>query len=150
MHIDKILQKMTLEDKIALCSGATFWETKKFENYGIPSLFMCDGPHGLRKQEREEGADMLGINESRPATCFPAAATTAGSWDPELLARIGAAIGEEAKDQCVGLVLGPGVNLKRNPLCGGISSISARTPIWPENWRQDLSVVLRARALEPV
>ena len=116
MDIEKILQQMTLEDKIALCSGENFWETKKYEKYGIPSLFMCDGPHGLRKQEN--AADMLGVNESRKATCFPAEVTTAGSWDPELLAEIGAAIGEEAKEQGVGLVLGPGANLKRNPLCG--------------------------------
>ena len=116
MDIEKILNQMTLEDKIALCSGANFWETKKFEKYGIPSLFMCDGPHGLRKQE--DAADMLGVNASRPATCFPAEVTTAGSWNPELLTEIGAAIGEEAKEQGVGLVLGPGANLKRNPLCG--------------------------------
>ena len=116
MDIEKILQQMTLEDKIALCSGENFWETKKYEKYGIPSLFMCDGPHGLRKQENV--ADMLGVNESRKATCFPAEVTTAGSWDPELLAEIGAAIGEEAREQGVGLVLGPGANLKRNPLCG--------------------------------
>lgn len=116
MDIEKILQEMTLEDKIALCSGADFWQTKKFEKYGIPSLFMCDGPHGLRKQE--DAADMLGVNNSRKATCFPAAVTTAGSWDPELLTAIGSAIGEEARDQGVGLVLGPGANLKRNPLCG--------------------------------
>ena len=116
MDIEKILQQMTLEDKIALCSGENFWETKKYEQYGIPSLFMCDGPHGLRKQENV--ADMLGINESRKATCFPAEVTTAGSWDPELLTAIGSAIGQEAREQCVGLVLGPGANLKRNPLCG--------------------------------
>ena len=116
MDIEKILQQMTLEDKIALCSGENFWETKKYEQYGIPSLFMCDGPHGLRKQENV--ADMLGVNESRKATCFPAEVTTAGSWDPELLTEIGAAISEEAKEQGVGLVLGPGANLKRNPLCG--------------------------------
>lgn len=116
MDIEKILNKMTLEDKIALCSGASFWETKKYETYGIPALFMCDGPHGLRKQEN--AADMLGVNNSRPATCFPAEVTTAGSWDPVLLEQIGAAIGEEAKEQGVGLVLGPGANLKRNPLCG--------------------------------
>lgn len=116
MDIEKILQQMTLEDKIALCSGENFWETKKYEKYGIPSLFMCDGPHGLRKQE--DVADMLGVNESRKATCFPAEVTTAGSWDPELLTEIGAAIGEEAREQGVGLVLGPGANLKRNPLCG--------------------------------
>ena len=116
MDIETILQQMTLEDKIALCSGKNFWETKKYEKYGIPSLFMCDGPHGLRKQE--DVADMLGVNESRKATCFPAEVTTAGSWDPELLTEIGAAIGEEAREQGVGLVLGPGANLKRNPLCG--------------------------------
>ena len=116
MDIEKILQQMTLEDKIALCSGENFWETKKYEKYGIPSLCMCDGPHGLRKQE--DAADMLGVNESRKATCFPAEVTTAGSWDPELLTAIGSAIGQEAREQGVGLVLGPGVNLKRNPLCG--------------------------------
>lgn len=116
MDIETILQQMTSEDKISLCSGENFWETKKYEKYGIPSLFMCDGPHGLRKQE--DVADMLGVNESRKATCFPAEVTTAGSWDSELLAEIGAAIGEEAKEQGVGLVLGPGANLKRNPLCG--------------------------------
>ena len=116
MDIEKILQKMTLEDKIALCSGENFWETKKFEKYGIPSLFMCDGPHGLRKQE--DAADMLGVHQSRAATCFPAEVTTAGSWDPELLTAIGSAIGEEAREQGVGLVLGPGANLKRNPRCG--------------------------------
>lgn len=116
MEIERILKQMTLEDKIALCSGANFWETKKYEKYGIPSLFMCDGPHGLRKQE--DAADMLGLNNSRPATCFPAEVTTAGSWNPELLEQIGAAVGEEAKEQGVGLVLGPGANLKRNPLCG--------------------------------
>ena len=116
MDIEKILQQMTLEDKIALCTGENFWETKKYEAYGIPSLFMCDGPHGLRKQEN--GADMLGVHQSRAATCFPAEVTTAGSWDPELLTAIGSAIGEEAREQGVGLVLGPGANLKRNPLCG--------------------------------
>jgi len=116
MEIEKILSQMTLEDKIALCSGANFWQTKKYEQYGIASLFMCDGPHGLRKQE--DAADMLGVNKSRPATCFPAEVTTAGSWDPELLTEIGAAIGQEAKEQGGSLVLGPGANLKRNPLCG--------------------------------
>ncbi len=116
MDIEKILKEMTLEDKIALCSGENFWETKKYEAYGIPSLFMCDGPHGLRKQEN--GADMLGVHQSRAATCFPAEVTTAGSWDPKLLTAIGSAIGEEAREQGVGLVLGPGANLKRNPLCG--------------------------------
>ena len=116
MEFDVIIRQMTLQDKIALCSGKNFWETKKQEKYGIPSFFMCDGPHGLRKQEK--ASDMLGVNRSRAATCFPAEVTTASSWDPKLLREIGKAIGEEAKDQGVGLVLGPGVNIKRNPLCG--------------------------------
>ncbi len=118
MDIEKILQNMTLEDKIALCSGADFWETKAYEKYGIPSIHLSDGPNGLRKQERGSGADMLGVNESRPATCFPAAVTTASSWDPALLETVGRAIGEEAREQGVGVVLGPSLNLKRNPLCG--------------------------------
>lgn len=116
--IDEIISLMTLEEKIALCSGASFWKSKAYEKYGIPSLFMCDGPHGLRKQERADGADMLGINNSRKATCFPSEVTSANSFDEILLEKIGSAIGEEAIDQDVGLVLGPGVNIKRNPLCG--------------------------------
>lgn len=107
---------MTLKDKIRLCSGASFWKTKNMKKYGIPSVFMCDGPHGLRKQESV--TDMLGLNSSRPATCFPAAVTSANSWDRELLFKIGGAIAEEALHQRVHLVLGPGCNLKRNPLCG--------------------------------
>ena len=118
MDIDLILSKMTLEDKIALCEGASFWETKAFEQYGIPSMFVCDGPSGLRRQDKTGGADMLGVNDSRPATCFPAAVTTANSWDPALLEEVGKAIGEEARHQGVGVVLGPGCNIKRNPLCG--------------------------------
>lgn len=118
MKHTEIIRKMSLEDKIALCSGENFWQTKGMEKYGIPSLFMCDGPHGLRKQDREDGADMLGVNESRKATCFPTAVTTASTWDPALIEEIGMAIGEEAASQDVGLVLGPGANIKRNPLCG--------------------------------
>jgi len=109
---------MSLEDKIAFCEGANFWETKAYEKYGIPAMFVCDGPNGLRKQDLSGGTDMLGVNKSQPATCFPAAVTTANSWDPDLLHAVGTAIGEEARAQGVGVVLGPGCNLKRNPLCG--------------------------------
>ncbi len=116
MNVDMILEKMTLEDKIALCSGANFWQTKAMEEYGIPGMFMCDGPHGLRKQVN--AGDMLGINESIPATCFPTAVTTGMSWDVNLMERIGRAIGKEAAANDVGLVLGPGVNIKRDPKCG--------------------------------
>jgi beta-glucosidase len=118
MDIEQILEKMTLEDKIALCEGASFWETKTYEKYSIPAMFLCDGPNGLRKQERTSGTDMLGINESRSATCFPSGVTTADSWDENLIFEVGRAIGEEARNQNVGVVLGPSCNLKRNPLCG--------------------------------
>ncbi len=116
MNIDAILERMTLKEKIALCSGASFWQTKAMEHHGIPSLFMCDGPHGLRKQENV--GDMLGINESHPATCFPTAVTTGMSWDVALMERIGRAIGKEASACDAGLVLGPGANIKRDPKCG--------------------------------
>lgn len=116
MDIEAICKSMTLEDKIALCSGENFWETKAFAKYGVPSLRMSDGPNGLRRQE--QGVDMVGVNQSRPATCFPTAVTAASSWDPALLEQEAGAIAEEAVDQGVGMVLGPGVNIKRNPLCG--------------------------------
>ena len=99
--MEKIISQMRLEDKIALCEGANFWETKAFPQYGIPTMFVCDGPNGLRKQDVSGGTDMLGVNNSRPATCFPAAVTTAASWDADLLQEVGTAIGEEAKDQGV-------------------------------------------------
>ena len=83
MNIEQILENMTLEEKIALCSGADFWHTKEIKNHGIPSMMMSDGPHGLRKQP--ESADMLGINESVPAPSFPTASISACSWDQELL-----------------------------------------------------------------
>lgn len=118
MDIEKIISEMTLEDKIALCEGANFWETKVYDKYGIPAMFVCDGPSGLRRQDLSGGTDMLGVNASRPATCFPAGVTTANSWDPDLMQLVGSAIGEEARSQGVGVVLGPGANLKRNPLCG--------------------------------
>ena len=118
MDIENIISKMTLEDKIVFCEGASFWETRKFEKYGIPAMFVCDGPHGLRKQDMDGKSDMLGVNQSRPATCFPTAVTTANSWDTDLLQAVGSAIGKEARNQNVGVVLGPGCNLKRNPLCG--------------------------------
>lgn len=115
-RIEEIIGKMTLEDKVAFCTGKDFWQTKDYEKYGIPSIFMCDGPLGVRKQM--DKSDMLGVNKSYPSTCFPAEVTTAGSWDTELLNEIGKALGEECKDQGVAMLLGPGANMKRNPLCG--------------------------------
>ena len=116
MDIEQILKNMTIEEKIAFCSGADFWHTKEMKHYEIPSIMMSDGPHGLRKQP--ETADMLGINESVPATSFPTAVLSACSWDKELLKREGEAIAREAIANKVSLVLGPGANIKRNPLCG--------------------------------
>src|SRR5690554_7176289 len=92
MKYKDILKKMTLEEKISLCSGANAWQTKAMDRHGIPSLFMCDGPHGLRKQDIDGDNDMLGINDSKPATCFPTAVTTASSWDTDLIGQIGEAI----------------------------------------------------------
>ncbi len=116
MNIPEIIAQMTLEDKISLCTGADFWHSKAMEQYGIPAFTMSDGPHGLRCQSGE--ADMIGVNESLPATCFPTAVTAGAAWDPELYAAEGAAIGEEAVAAGVDVVLGPGCNIKRNPLCG--------------------------------
>ena len=107
---------MTLKEKILLCEGVNFWETKAVPEYGISSMYMCDGPHGIRRQDNK--ADHLGMNRSNPATCFPTAVSTACSWDEELLGRVGATIAKEAADQKIGVFLGPGVNIKRNPLCG--------------------------------
>ena len=114
--VQDILSKMTLEDKISLCNGADFWHSKAMAQYGIPAVTMSDGPHGVRCQKN--GADMLGVNESEPATCFPTAVTSGATWDAELLKAEGQAIGEEGLSYGVDVVLGPGVNIKRNPLCG--------------------------------
>lgn len=107
---------MKLEEKAALLSGKGEWQTWDFERLGIPSVYCSDGPHGIRKQAG--AGDHLGLNPSLPATCFPTAATVANSWDPQLGEEIGKALGEEACVQGVHVVLGPGLNIKRSPLCG--------------------------------
>ena len=114
--IKAIVSKMTLEDKISLCTGADFWRSRKMEQYGIPSFTMSDGPHGLRFQSGDK--DMIGVNKSDPATCFPAAVTAGAAWNPDLYGAEGKAVGEEALQYGVDVVLGPGCNIKRNPLCG--------------------------------
>lgn len=115
LHKD-IIEKMTLVEKIALCSGANYWTTKAFPQHGIPSIRVNDGPHGLRRQK--DDADNLGINDSIPATCFPTACATSASWDRDLLREMGEALGEEALQEGTAVLLGPGINIKRNPLCG--------------------------------
>ena len=109
-------RELTLEERAQLLAGESHWKTYAAPSAGIPSLLLSDGPHGLRKQEGAQ--DCMGIADSRPATCFPTASALACSFDPELVERVGAAIGEEARRQGVDVALGPGVNIKRHPLCG--------------------------------
>jgi len=116
IDVAAVLAELTLDEKAALLDGSDFWHTQGVERLGVPAIMMTDGPHGLRKQANE--ADHLGLNNSVPATCFPPAAGVASSWDPALMARIGAALGDECRASDVAVLLGPGVNMKRSPLCG--------------------------------
>ena len=111
-----MIQKMTIEEKAAILSGKNVWQTWNIDRLGIPSIFCSDGPHGIRKQAGE--GDHLGLNESVPSTCFPTAAAVANSWDEGLAEEIGKALGEEASSLDVNVLLGPGLNIKRSPLCG--------------------------------
>ena len=115
-NTELLLKKLTLEEKCALLSGAETFKTRGMPEHGIPQIWLSDGPHGLRKQAGE--SDHLGLNPSVPATCFPTASAVANSWDTALGEEIGAALGEEAAAQEVSVLLGPGLNMKRNPLCG--------------------------------
>ena len=115
VNIEQTLAKMTVEEKAALVSGTDFMYTNPIPRLGIPSLCMSDGPHGLRKQI--DGGDN-GVSRSEPATAFPTAACIASGWNPENARKIGAAIAEECRHYGVHVLLGPGVNIKRNPLCG--------------------------------
>lgn len=116
IEIKEMLKQLTIEEKISLCSGADFWHTEKMEKLNLPAVMMCDGPHGLRKQEGE--GDHLGINESIKTVCYPSASALASSFDTKLLETLGAALGEECQAEQVGMLLGPGLNMKRSPLCG--------------------------------
>lgn len=111
-----IIKKMTLQEKASFMSGKDFWTTMDMKKYNIPSIFLSDGPHGLRKQA--EAADHLGLNQGIPATCFPTSATVANSWDVELGEKMATYLGKEALSLKVNVLLGPGTNIKRNPLCG--------------------------------
>ena len=111
-----IIKNMTVEEKAAFLSGKNEWQTRDFPRLGISSILCSDGPHGVRKQAG--AGDHLGLNPSLPATCFPTAATVAGSWDEELAREVGQALGEEAAALGVDVLLGPGLNIKRSPLCG--------------------------------
>lgn len=116
MDPNKILSQMTLEEKAAFCSGHDFWHTKALERLDVPAVMMCDGPHGLRKQEGE--GDHLGINKSIETVCYPSAAALASSFDRDVMKQIGEALGQECQAENVAMLLGPGLNIKRSPLCG--------------------------------
>lgn len=116
MKHQDMIKKLTLEQKCALLSGKNTWQTQTYPKQGVPAIWLSDGPNGLRKQAG--AADHLGLNPSEPATCFPPAATIANSWDPELGEAVGRALGEETASYRVNVLLGPGLNTKRSPLCG--------------------------------
>lgn len=116
MKHPEIIAKLSIEQKCALLSGRTTWQTQEYPKQGVPTIWLSDGPNGLRKQAG--ASDHLGLNPSEPATCFPTAATMANSWDPELGEAVGCALGEETASYDVNVLLGPGLNLKRSPLCG--------------------------------
>ena len=113
---EDIINQLTLEEKASLISGKNFWETQDVARLNIPSIFLADGPHGIRRQVAS--ADHLGLNESTKATCFPTASALASSWNIELANKVGIALGQEARHQDVNVLLGPGLNIKRNVLCG--------------------------------
>lgn len=115
-NIEELIRQMTLEEKAGMCSGDDFWHLKGVERLGIPRIMVCDGPHGLRKQE--DSADHLGINDSIKAVCFPSAAGLAASFDRKLLQQTGETLGEECRAEEVAVLLGPAINIKRSPLCG--------------------------------
>ncbi len=116
LDIEKILQEMALEEKAQMCSGRDFWHSQDVERLGIPSVMMCDGPNGLRKQKGQ--GDHLGINESIETVCYPTSSAIAASFDRDLLRKLGESLGEECQSEQVSMLLGPGVNMKRSPLCG--------------------------------
>ncbi|GLU87831.1 glycoside hydrolase family 3 C-terminal domain-containing protein [Agromyces sp. NBRC 114283] len=123
----ELVAGLTLEEKASLTSGASFWSTKAVERAGIPSIVLTDGPHGVRLQRGS--SDHLGLADSVPATCFPPAVALGSAWDPELAERVGRALGEEARAEGVGVLLGPGINIKRSPLCGRNFEYLSEDPI---------------------
>jgi beta-glucosidase len=116
LDVPALLAELTLEEKASLCSGADFWHTKAVERAGVPAVMLTDGPHGLRKQRTS--ADHVGLADSVPATCFPPAVALGSSFDADLVERVGRALGAEARAERVAVLLGPGINIKRSPLCG--------------------------------
>ncbi|MGM0385725.1 MAG: beta-glucosidase [Actinomycetota bacterium] len=125
--IPRLVSELTLEEKASLCSGSDSWHTQAIERLGIPAIMVADGPHGLRKQA--EKTDHLGLAKAVPATCFPTAAGLGSTWDRDLLVRVGEALGRETRANGVSVLLGPGVNMKRSPLCGRNFEYFAEDPL---------------------
>ena len=112
----ELVRQLTKREKVGFCAGRSFWSLGGAERLGLPVLAVADGPHGLRKQKRDEGYQSpLG---SIPAVCYPTASAFACSFDEDLIFRMGQALGEECREENVAVLLGPGVNIKRSPLCG--------------------------------
>ena len=116
LDVERLLTELTIAEKATLTSGSAFWYTTPVDRLGIPRIMVSDGPHGLRAQPGD--GDHVGLGGSLPATCFPTASAVASSWDPDLLRRIGSALAQEARACNLSVILGPGINMKRSPLCG--------------------------------
>lgn len=112
------IQKMTLEEKASLCSGHDYWHSEGVPSAGIPSVMLTDGPHGIRKRAEKTSEKSHSILKGAPAICYPTASATACSWDADLLYKMGQALGDECLKERISVLLGPGVNIKRSPLCG--------------------------------
>ena len=114
-HIDQLVAKMTLEEKVSLTAGRDAWSTQPIERLDIPYIWVADGPHGLR---RAPSTDKMGYGDQAPATCFPTASALSATWDVDLLNEVGQALGQESNALGVDILLGPGINIKRSPLGG--------------------------------
>ena len=143
--IQSIVKQMTLEEKAALCTGASAWTTTPVERLGVPALFVSDGPHGVR---RVPDVDSLSA-QSLPATCFPTASCLSSSWDVDLLRELGEALAEECIALQVDVVLGPSINMKRTPLCGRNFEYYAEDPYLSGKWQPALFAACRAKGLGP-
>ena len=115
-NLKELISQMTLEEKAGMCSGLDFWHLKGVERLGIPSVMVSDGPHGLRKED--DSPAHFGLLDSVEAICFPTASALACSFDRELIENVGNALGKECQSEDISVLLGPGINMKRSPLCG--------------------------------
>ena len=118
VDIDKLIEELTIEEKASLLSGHESWFTNQISRLGIPKICLTDGPHGLRKKIADGKSVLNGLGDSEISTCFPPAVTSAASWNKDLLFKMGEAMGKECNHYDVNVILGPAMNIKRNPLCG--------------------------------